>query len=235
MPEDLPLPSYSEFHALTSGRVQSPFDDTFPEFFSRDYVTLRVFPLGKVKVPSGLLEVCDPFINLAECPAMSVPSGEHPVYVTVADVSVEQDKSHEREAYLSMIFQEGEVAEIRQAVDTEGNLLFVGVDSATVGFCDHQAARTCMPEEVNWYETYFCEGVESSWFDLMDSPDHYEPAKANIVFPLAQAGENIALTHSGWGDNYFLVKTTHDVDGNLLGVHVDLQILDLGAEEDEED
>lgn len=223
-----------EFYALVSGKVPSPFDETFPEIFCREHLTLRVASLGEVNVPSGLLEVCDPFMFLAECPAMAVPAGKHPVYVTVADVSAEQDQSHEREAYLSMIFREGSVAEVRQAVDTEGNPLFVGVDTATVGFCDHQAARTCMPKGVNWYETFFCEGVEGSWFDLMDSPDFYEAAKANIVFPLAEAGESIAFTHSGWGDNYFKVKTTHDADGNLLGVHVDLQVVDLGPEEDDE-
>lgn len=58
MPQDVS----QEFYALVSGKVPSPFDETFPEIFCRDHLTLRVASLGEVNVPSGLLEVCDPFI-----------------------------------------------------------------------------------------------------------------------------------------------------------------------------
>lgn len=57
---------------------------------------------------------------------------------------------------------------------------------------------------------------------------------ANIRLPPAQANESVILTHSGWGDGYYQVKCTYDADGNMLGVHVDLQVVDLG-EEDEDD
>lgn len=235
MSEEVKATSDSRFYALESGQVPSPFDETFPDFLARDFINLRVVPVGEIFLPSGLLEVSDPFMFLAECAATSVPAGRFPVFVTIADITLEHNRSHEREAYLSVVFCEGEACEVRQALDTEGNPLFVGVDTGTVGFCDHTAARTCMPEGVNWYETFYDSGVDGSWFDLMDSPEHYEKNMANIVLPLAQSGENVVLTHSGWGDGYYAVKTTHDSEGNLLALHVDLQVVDLGEEDDEEE
>ena len=46
-------------------------------------------------------------------------------------------------------------------------------------------------------------------------------------------GENVVLSHSGWGDGFYPVVTTHAGDGTLLGVHVDLLV--AGPEEDDED
>lgn len=42
----------------------------------------------------------------------------------------------------------------------------------------------------------------------------------------AAGGENLVLTHSGWGDGFYPVITTHDAEGRLLGVHLDLLVAD---------
>lgn len=44
--------------------------------------------------------------------------------------------------------------------------------------------------------------------------------------PGAGDGENVVLSHSGWGDGFYPVVTTHDAEGRLLGVHLDLLVAD---------
>ncbi|MGI5128701.1 DUF4241 domain-containing protein [Pseudonocardia sp. CA-107938] len=60
----------------------------------------------------------------------------------------------------------------------------------------------------------------------MDSPEHLMEGCANIELPLATAGENVVLAHSGWGDGVFPVLCTVDADGRLLAVHIDLLVVE---------
>ncbi|MFJ3406649.1 DUF4241 domain-containing protein [Promicromonospora sp. NPDC090134] len=117
----------------------------------------------------------------------------------------------------------------------DGEHYGVGVDAGTVGFADAEAIAACMPDDdsTDWYDEVFDSGEPTSWFELMDSPDHYREGTANVTMPLAQAGENVVLSHSGWGDGFYPVVTTHAADGSLLGVHIDLLV--AGPEQDDED
>jgi len=65
---------------------------------------LWTIPCGELTLPSGRLVACDPFVFLQpqNNPFISVPKGRFSVYVTLADVSATQDKSHVREAYASV-------------------------------------------------------------------------------------------------------------------------------------
>lgn len=193
-----------------------------------------VHALGVLHVPSGRLEASDPYVNLGDGLVVEVPPGSYPAYVTVADVSEARDGSHSREAYLSLVLSDATpVAEVRPAApkDAEppaGDEFYgVGVDAGTVGFADAAAVATAMPPadgDVEWYDDIFDNGEPGSWFNLMDSADHYVAGCANIVMPLATAGENVVLSHSGWGDGFYPVVTTHAADGSLLGVHIDLLV-----------
>ena len=70
-----------------------------------------------------------------------------------------------------------------------------------------------MPADEDWYEDVFNNDTDTSWFSLMDSPDHLVAGSATIVLPMATAGENVVLTHSGWGDGVFPVLCTVDARG----------------------
>ena len=206
----------SELLALRSGRV--------PGWnYSR-----TVHDLGELKVPSGRLEASDPFVTLGEGLVVTVPPGSYPVRVTIADVSEEQDGSHLRESYLSVVLAEGEVARVEYLAPEGAKPLadpdeFYGVpvDAGTVGFADAAAVARCMPEG-DWYSDLFDTGRGDSWFALMDSAKHYREGCANIVLPLATEGENLVLAHSGWGDGFYPVIGSYDAEGNLLAVHIDL-------------
>jgi hypothetical protein len=199
-----------------------------------------VHDLGVLHVPSGQVEASDPYVTLGDGLVATVPPGSYPVRVTVADVSENRDGSHPREAYLSLVISDAApVAEVRLVSPdgaeppTADEFYGVGVDAGTVAFADAGAVAACMPPRGHdWYEGVFDNGTEQSWFALQDDPNHYRSGCANITMPLATAGENIVLSHSGWGDGFYPVVSTHDADGALLGVHIDLLV--AGPEEPEE-
>ena len=214
------------FYALVSGPVPSPFEED-DEYSPADTVPLSVVDLGVLRVPSGRVEACDPFVTLGDGPVFEVEPGDYPVRVTVADVS------HEREAYLSLVLADGEPASVEAAQPVRGRG-FVCVDAGAVAFVDHDAVATAMPPQDDWYDV-FDSGEPDSWFSLMDSPDHYRRGAANIVMPRAGAGENVVLSYSGWGDGVYPVMLTRDADGAPLGLHIDLGVVGGFASEDEED
>lgn len=197
---------------------------------------LSVVPLGEVRVPSGWLGAADPFVSLDDPLSTSVPPGTYPVYVTLADLSEELDGSHLREAYLSVRVQEGAATQVGPAYPEQVSAEEAGpdasfgiaVDAGTVAFFDAKAVTSAMPEG-DWHDKVFaCQG---GWFDLMDDPDHVAVSAANVVMPLAQAGENVVLAHSGWGDGFYPVVKTYDAEGSLLEVHIDLRVLE-GSDDD---
>ena len=206
------------FHALFEGVVD---DDG-------QVRTLTVDDLGILKVPSGRVEASDPFVTLGSGVVVDVPPGEYRVRVTIADVSEEQDGGHLREAYLSLILADGQPSAVELA--SEHGVL---VDAGTVAFADAVAIERCMPAAENWYEDLFDDDTEHSWFARMDDPDHLRSGCANIVMPLATAGENVILAHSGWGDGIYPLLRTLDAHGNTLGLHIDLLV--VGQDEDAAD
>ena len=217
------MSSSLNFYALVSGPVPSLFEED-DEYSPADTVPLSVVDLGVLRVPSGRVEACDPFVTLGDGPVFEVEPGDYPVRVTVADVS------HEREAYLSLVLADGEPASVEAAQPVRGRG-FVCVDAGAVAFVDHDAVATAMPPQDDWYDV-FDSGEPDSWFSLMDSSDHYRRGAANIVMPRAGAGENVVLSYSGWGDGVYPVMLTRGADGAPLGLHIDLGV--VGEFDDEE-
>jgi hypothetical protein len=93
-----------------------------------------------------------------------------------------------------------------------------------VAFVDAEAVARCMPHESSW-EDIFEADDPNSWFDLMDADGPLPPGMANIVMPLAENGENVVLSHSGWGDGFYPVLQTKDENGRLTGIHIDLAVV----------
>jgi hypothetical protein len=193
--------------------------------------TLTVHELGIVRVPSGTLGAADPFVALDRPIAVQVPPGDHRVAVTVADVSTEQDGSHPREAYLSLIVSEEDTVAVESVPGPDGppedgSFFGVAVDAGTVAFFDAPAVEASMPNDGDsWYDDLFDTGEPGSWFDIVDAGSPLRAGSANIEMPLASAGENVVLTRSGWGDGFYPVVQTLDAEGRLTGVHIDLQVV----------
>ena len=92
-----------------------------------------------------------------------------------------------------------------------------------------------MPDEDNWYEGLFESNDPTSWFSIMDSDGPHPAGTANIVMPLASNGENVVLSHSGWGDGFYWLLQTKDAEGNLTGIHMDLAVVGRFDEEPGDD
>lgn len=193
---------------------------------------LTVHNLGVVRVPSGKIGACDPFVDLENPVVVRIPPGDYPVRVTIADVSEEQDGSHMREAYLSLVMSEETPTLVEPAPTLEGEppageVYGVSVDAGTVAFVDADAVARCMPEDSStWYEDVFDAHDDlNSWFALMDANRPFPAGLANVVMPQATAEENVVLAHSGWGDGFYPLLQTKDAGGNVTAVHIDLLVV----------
>jgi hypothetical protein len=190
-----------------------------------------VHDLGILRVPSGTLGAADPFVALDRPITVRIAPGDYRVAVTVADVSTEQDGSHPREAYLSLILSDAETVAVESVPGPDGppeddSFFGVAVDAGTVAFFDAAAVAPSMPNDGDtWYDDVFDTGEPGSWFDIVDSVGPLRAGSANIEMPLASAGENVVLTRSGWGDGFYPVIQTLDAEGRLTGVHIDLQVV----------
>jgi hypothetical protein len=198
---------------------------------------LWTVPCGELAMPSGRLVACDPFVFLAVTNNryVPVPKGCFPVFVTLADVSAEQNRSHVREAYASIIFSPGKETrrkalslvkdgEIRPEPKGDRFAGF-GVDSGTACFVDDSVIGLGMPDPKTWYDGLFENSDPNSWFNRMDDPNHIRAGIANIVLPLAKQCENLILFHSGWGDGVYPVIGSFDSAGQLLAVHIDFFVV----------
>jgi hypothetical protein len=228
----LAYPNEDFWAALHDGRVVEVGDN-------KRY-TLSIVDCGVLQMPSGQLIACDPFVGLepVENAFLTISPGQYRVIVTLADVSTEQDGSHLREAYATLILDESaqelsrkiisptidELQSIPGEMSKEGEYQGFFVDAGTACFVDNIAVQQCMPKG-DWCEELFETDAPNSWFDAMDDPDQIRNGIANIVLPHAQNGENIILIHSGWGDGVYPVVGGYDEAGNLIRVHIDFMVV----------
>lgn len=201
---------------------------------------LSTVDCGMLKMPSGKLVCCDPFVDLATDLYIKIPSGEYKVIVTLADVSDKLDGSHIREAYATLVIDPTKQEVTRRVLEqtlnglpsgevlNEGEYFGFGVDAGTACFTDAQSVLEDMPDESTWFEDVF----ESDWFERMDDPSQIRAGLANIPLPLSKNGNNLVLFHSGWGDGFYPVIGGYDQEGNLVNVHIDFFVI---AEEEEEE
>lgn len=207
----------SELHALHTG--VAPLGDRACLLHIRD--------AGTLVVTSGRLEVADP-INFGHGLVTAVPSGNHPVRLTVADVSERLDGSHLRVAYLSLVLNADPPTAIEPVVPEgkpapePGKAYCVSVDCATVGIADAAGAKRI--SDLPYERT-------SDWFDreMFAERDYADPvdyvAPSNIQLFEAVAGENYVTCPSGWGDGRYTVWATRNEAGDLTGIHVDFEVV----------
>lgn len=118
---------------------------------------MRVVDLGILRLPSGELEACDPFVGLG-CGTgwASVEPGDYNVKVTLADLSEASDGSDLIEAYLTVVVDE-QAEEVRREVLRAEDWGGIGVDAGAVGFVDARAASLAAE-------------VFDDWENLVDGP-----------------------------------------------------------------
>jgi hypothetical protein len=232
-------PNNIVWSALVDGVKVHLGDEQWPIF---------VVDAGILSLPSGALMICDP-INVGgeDLRAIQVPKGSYPIKVTIADVSDEDEKDHFREAYVSIILNEA-ANEVRREVfpfnetmvgkesEDDSNEHCVFVDTATAAFYDAAAFGASVDPEMVEYMTD--DDNEDSWFSLIDDAKHIYEGIANVPVEGADAGQNIVLSHTGWGDGIFPIVGGYDADGTLVAVHLDFMVVapsQLDEDDDEDD
>jgi uncharacterized protein DUF4241 len=225
----VPYPNVDFWSALLDG-AHVPVGE------GKDY-SLSVVDCGLLLMPTGRLTACDPFAVLQKNYNLfvQVPPGRYRALVTLADVSDDNDGSHIREAYATLMLDETAVearrriiTPLRDAVcppemDDDGTYYGFPVDAGTACFVDQGAVDTLMPDG-DWQDI-FDNGTPNSWFEQMDDPSHIRAGLANIVLPQSRGGENIVIVHSGWGDGHYPIVGGYDSFDRLVRVHIDFLVV----------
>ena len=198
---------------------------------------LSVVGCGTLVVPFGRLVACDPFAYMQPTgnPYITIPPGQYPIKVTLADVSGREDGSHIREAYATLLLSnEPEITRhvLTPLVDNapmpeiaEDEFIGFPVDAGTACFVDEGALASGMPSREHWHDDLFDNQEPTSWFHRMDDPHHIRPGLANIPLPFATNGANIIIIHSGWGDGVYPIVGGYDRDERLVRVHIDFMVV----------
>lgn len=200
-------------------------------------VKLYTKRIGSLDFSSGLVGVSDPFVTDEHFLRFETPEGDQrgEVFATQADVSLLQDDSHHRIAYLSVIFSREEPADILPAVPaghedselSEGHAFGVPVDAGTVSFFDSED----MLSYISAIDEDEQERITQEWINELYGEDESGTYRntAKVTFPLSDGFDSrvgtLLLSSSGWGDGFYPVYKTVDARGKVLGFHIDLQVV----------
>lgn len=214
------------FYALVNGKAPLASYDTKTKELSYRDANIHVFHMGDLHVPSGIMGASDPYVELGDDTLVfDVPKGSYPAYITIADVSPQQDGSHYREAYLSIKFSDNETTSWEKALpigiddleEDDTTFYGVGVDAGMVGFYDASAASKIVESLEN----------DDDLFDLLEEELQQDGTATYGILNLEdpETNGNVVYSHSGWGDGFYPVIATRDKDGNLTGYHIDLGVV----------
>ncbi|MEL4356730.1 MULTISPECIES: DUF4241 domain-containing protein [unclassified Luteococcus] len=192
---------------------------------------LRTELMGTLELRTGWLACVDPYTMDSQV-ELEMPAGEHEVYVTVADVSEEQDGSHCRNSALSLLL--APLAEVRTStarldtlLDEDGDVQAVGVDAGVAAMMERSTFRALHESERDHEE------ATERWLELSESS-----VSAVDGFIDDVSGAGVVGVGAGWGDGGYAVVRAFDANGRLLAVHLDFEVIDgLRPEElqDEDD
>jgi hypothetical protein len=106
----------------------------------------------------------------------------------------------------------------------DGEFRAVAVESDTVALVDEDSLVSLMPDPSAWEDEVFAGGPDP-WYDVLDDPDEVREGAANVELPGAGSGENAVLCRAGWGDGRYPFIGSFDEAGDLIAVHLDLQVV----------
>lgn len=221
-----------DLFALRTGGVRLP--DGQP-------ATLETHELGRLRVPSGKLAICDP-IRLETPGVLSIRPGDYRVVTTIALVPESYDLGMKRPAYLSLIVSENPTVSVHPAVFEESAIesheqsvgsfeSLPGVQGvatsnmSSVAMVDAAAISSGMPNDPGtWFETVIAPADAPGWFGRMDTDVDGPLGSLITELPLATKGENITILIAR-PERVFPVLETRDAQGATTGIHIDLLVI----------
>lgn len=190
--------------------------------------------VGSITVDQNTIYASDlAFVELEtddETLGFKIPNGVYQTVVTIADVSEEQDGSHKRTAYISLIRNNNIPMKVKpaQSLDenesdtTEDSFWYFPVDAGTGCF------YTLPPEnmDIDNYLKVFdiaCEFIDTQEYCLID----FNGAETS--------SPKIFGSSSGWGDGSYPVYVTLNDKDDVIGIHIDYEILGTFTDEEIEE
>jgi hypothetical protein len=225
----LTYPNVDFWSALKDGHVANAKGWNAPLF---------VVDAGQISIPSGNLYCFDPLTyddNWAQL-NIQVPPGSYPVKITYADLSDDDDAEHYREAYATILIDPATSEATRRIITPSGKGLEVApeaefgkgegftVDFAAACIADGNLFQH-IDETAESFDGLKGEHFSDAWFDLMQDSNHIFTGVANITIPAWSADASVILVHTGWGDGSFPIIGGYDINGRLVRVHIDFEVV----------
>ena len=187
-------------------------------------VGFRVFDAGQLRLTSGRIKACDPFVGMQHRPFTPlVPKGDFPVRLALVDGGIDDS----RVAFARVDFIPAPVVRWEMAVtegqDTstlkDGELFGYPVDAGTGSFVDAETA------EIASRRMAADEGLAQRW--IADGQTRGAPKGAPSFHAVIDIGSgNVVMFQSGWGDGVYASWFGYDAGGRMAALLTDFNVVD---------
>ncbi|MBS0249995.1 MAG: DUF4241 domain-containing protein [Proteobacteria bacterium] len=188
--------------------------------------SFRVLELGKLKIVSGRIAACDPFVSIDSRAPFSepVPNGTFLVRLAIAEGGLNDG----RVAFARIDFSPAPAVKWQMAV-TEGQdastlagheIFGYPVDAGTGAFYDPKSAEaltSILKSNPDAWEEWQAKGEANG------QTAHLKP---NFFLMLPAGETNVAMFASGWGDGFYASYFGYDKDGRVVALITDFAIID---------
>lgn len=208
LPPHLDRPIFNE--AFTNGYTLTLGDTTY---------RFRTEVMGDITLSSGKLIACDPLVDCKHPLAKPVPTGRFPVHLAISSVN-----GDERVALAKIVFKEGDIDSWEMALFEgddprklkPGSYIGYGVDSATGGFADPQAAMAMNAK--------IAEGG-MSYIDGLLERMRATMAKTRLWYMHPTEQGEVAMFMSGMGDGSYPTFWGYDKNRQLVAAITDFRMV----------
>jgi hypothetical protein len=187
-------------------------------------VGFRIFDAGQLRLPSGAIKACDPFVGMEHRPFTPVvPKGDFPVRLALVDGGVDDG----RVALARVDFSPAAVVRWEMAVtegqDTatlkDGEYFGYPVDAGTGSFVDAETAAVASRRMAT------DEDLAQRW--IADGQARGAPKGVPSFHAVIDIGPgNIVMFESGWGDGLYASWFGYDAQGRIAALLTDFNVVD---------
>jgi len=208
-----------------------------------DGIPIELIEIGKLKVPTGKIVVCDPLVTPDMKPLKrDVKIGEYPIKIYVAKTKNSGDRYAIAKLEFNKRKAEKWILAVREGEDInelteDGDFFGFPVDAGLGSFFDIKSGVEYLKFQEDFLETnpnsniyddLFAEEFKKNAKDQNDPNDYGDW----INFQLPNTDLNVTMFHSGYGDGMYPAYWGIDKNGEITSLVIDFFVL-LLPEDDE--